>query len=277
MQKLPRLLLGPAFAAIAACCIPIAVPAGAQAAVTAGPCHVSLYGTVTSVSSDRFTLQTTARTVDVHARGAKITERGSSLRSGAFAGVYGCYGATENEFNASQVTVSASQAAYYGRGGADSDDTASGADIDACHVSIFGTIASLRGSNGFMLQTQRGSLGTVFVDHRDARLNSNGLSVRPGVFAGVYGCVERDGQILKANEVTVAPSAAAYTASNHTVSLTGTVDEVHSGWIGVQSRYTGHIHVYTSQTGIRTGERVQVRGPYDPMTGVVRAASVTAI
>lgn len=275
MQSFRRLLLASIAAALAAWCVPLAPPLAAQAAVNS-PCHVSLLGTVTAVrSADQFTIQTGSRVIDVHSRGARLNANGLALRPGVFAGVYGCYGSTEREFNASQVTLAASQAAYTDR---DSDrDTAGTADIGACHVSLFGTITSLRGQNGFVLQPQRGSMGSVLVDYRSARINANGLTIRPGVFAGLYGCVERDGQTFKPNEVTLATSAAAYGRANRTVTLSGTIDEVNRGWIGVRSRYTGHIHVYTAQTGFRTGERVEVRGAYDPMTGIVRNATVTAI
>lgn len=275
MQSFRRLLFAPLVAALAAWCVPLAPPLPAQAAAN-GPCHVSVLGTVTSVrSTEQFTIQTGSRSIDVHSRGSRVNARGLALRPGIFVGAYGCYGSNEHEFNASQITLAPSQAAYNDR---DSDrNTAGAADIDACHVSLFGTITSLRGQNGFMLQPQRGSTGTVLVDYRSARINANGLTIRPGVFAGLYGCVERDGQVFKPNEVTLATSAAAYTQANRTVTLAGTVDEVNRGWIGVRSRYTGHIHVYTSQTGFRMGERVEVRGAYDPMTGIVRNATVTAI
>jgi hypothetical protein len=151
------------------------------------------------------------------------------------------------------------------------------ADVDTCHVSLFGTVASLRGPNAFMLTPIRSSIGSVYVDHTSSRINANGLTIRPGVFTGLFGCVEQDGRVFKPNEVTLATSASAYSAASHEVTMVGTIDEVHSTWIGVRTRYNGHIHVYTSENGLRTGERVRVRGPYNPMTGVVNAASVAVI
>jgi hypothetical protein len=154
---------------------------------------------------------------------------------------------------------------------------AQAADIDACHVSFFGTISSLRGPKAFMITPLRSSFNTVYVDHTSARINRNGLTIRPGIFVGLYGCVEQDGRVFKPDEVTLAPSASAYSAVNHEVTLVGTIDEVHRGWVGVLTRYNGHIHVYTPESGLRIGERVRIRGPYNPMTGVVNAANVAVI
>jgi hypothetical protein len=151
------------------------------------------------------------------------------------------------------------------------------ADIDSCHVSLFGTINTTRGLKAFTITPLRGSTSSIYVDHTSARMNGNGLPIRPGMFVGLYGCVEQDGRIFKADEVTLARSASAYAAANHEVMLVGTIDEVHSGWIGVRTRYNGHIHVYTSENGLRLGDRVRIRGPYDPMTGTVNAANVAVI
>lgn len=288
MQSLRRLLIGSALAATAAWLVPFA-PASAQTAGSAmQTCHVSITGTVTAVyGSNEFSMHAVTSgvgNIHVHTSGARINANGLALRPGVFAGVYGCYGPGRRFMNASQVTLAASQSAYAsmnnGNVSADRDtdrDEVGSTDVDTCHVSLFGTIGQIRSSNAFMLNTLRSSMGTVYVDTRSARINANGLSIRPGVFAGLYGCVEQDGRVFKPNEVTLATSESTYASANHVVALTGTIDEVARGWIGVRTRYNGHIHVYTSQTGLRTGERVSVRGPFNPLTGVLNAASLAVI
>lgn len=277
MYSIRRLLAGSALAAAAAWCIPFS-PTIAIAAAQTPTCHVSLTGTITAVqSSTEFSMQARAGVGNIHVytSGARLITNGVALRPGTYAGVYGCYGSGRRSFNASQVTLSASQSAYNDR---DTDrDTVASTDVDSCHVSLFGTVSSVRGANAFMLQPLRSSLGAIYVDYRSARINSNGLSIRPGVFAGLYGCVEQDGHVFKPNEVTLAASESTYASANHVVTLTGVVDEVGRGWIGVRTRYDGHIHVNTSQTGLRTGETVSIRGPFDPLTGIVNAASVAVI
>jgi hypothetical protein len=284
MQSFRRLLLGGALA-MAASSLPFVMPASAKADNDTAPtCHVSLTGTVTAVQSAReFSLQAAnARVGNIHVytSGARVNSNGLTLRPGVYAGVYGCYGDDRRMFNASQVTLAASAAAYRDTASTDRDagrDNLASADIDNCHVSMFGTISSLRGPKAFVLTPVRSSLGSVYVDHTSARINANGLAVRPGVFAGLYGCVEQDGRVFKPDEVTLATSASAYAGTNREATLVGTIDEVHAGWIGVRTRYNGHIHVYTSQSGLRSGERVRIRGPYNPLTGVVNTASVAVI
>lgn len=278
MYSIRRLLLGSALAAAAAWLVPFSPAIGTAVAQTP-TCHVSLTGTVTAVmSSSEFSMHSTnsgVGNIHIYTNGARINTNGQSLRPGVYVGVYGCYGPGRRFLNASEVTLAASQSAYNDR---DTDrDTIASADVDSCHVSIFGTVSSVRGPNAFMLQPLRSSLGAIYVDYRSARINANGQSIRPGVFAGLYGCVEQDGRVFKPNEVTLAASESSYASANHVVTLTGTVDEVGRGWIGVRTRYEGHIHVYTSQTGIRTGQTVSIRGPFDPLTGVVNAASVAVI
>lgn len=251
-------------------------------------CRVSVTGTVTAVSgSNEFSMHAVTSgvgNIHVNTSGARINTNGLALRPGVFAGVYGCYGPGRRSINASQVTLAASQSAYASMnnasGAADRDtdrDAVGSADLDTCHVSLFGTISQVRSSNAFMLNPLRSSLGSVYVDTRSARINTNGLSVHPGVFAGLYGCVEQDGRVFKPNQITLATSESTYASANHVVALTGTIDEVGRGWVGVRTRYNGHIHVYTSQTGLRSGERVSVRGPFNPLTGVVNAASVAVL
>lgn len=281
MQSIRRLLSGSAIAAGLLGCLPFATAAPAQAATTPiQSCHVSITGTVTAVSGlNQFSMQAITRGVgNIHVKtaGARIVTNTLTLRPGVFAGVYGCYGPGRRFIDASQVTLAASQSAYSANRDIGRDALAT-ADLDTCHVSLFGTVSQVRGSNAFMLQALRSPLRNVYVDMRSARVHANGLSVRPGVFAGLYGCLERNGRVFKPNEVTLAMSESTYAGANHVVALAGTVDEVGRGWIGVRTRYNGHIQVYTSQSGLRPGERISARGPFNPLTGVLHAASIAVI
>jgi hypothetical protein len=285
MFSIRRLLFGASIAGLAALCVPFAAPAHTLTVAQMQTCHVSLTGTVTAVlSSNDFSMHANnagVGNIHIYTSGARVNTNGLSIRPGVYAGVYGCYGPNHRYLNASEVTLATSQAAYNARTtSSDNDndrDIAGSADVDTCHVSLFGTIGQVRGPNAFMLQTLRSPLGAVYVDYRSARMNANGLTIRPGIFTGLYGCVEQDGRVFKPNEVTLASSESAYSAANHVIALTGTIDEVGRGVIGVRTRYNGHIHVYTSQTGLRIGERVSVRGPFDPLTGVLNAASIAVL
>jgi hypothetical protein len=143
---------------------------------------------------------------------------------------------------------------------------------------LFGTVTQVW-NNGveFTLQTT-GRIGSVHVYDKGARMNANGLSIQNGVYTGVYGCFIKSQQAFHANEVSLAQNASAYSSLFHpAITVTGYVDEAGSGWIGVRTRYYGHVHVVTSQTNIRSGENVSIKGTYNAATRQIDANSVTVI
>jgi len=252
---------------------PVQAAANTTLVAQSGPCHVSLEGTVTGViSPTEFAIQAPhVGNIHVYDRGARINAHGLTIQRGTFAGVYGCFGQGQRFFNAEEVTLAPSQQVY-----ATYNRPTSAVQIGPCHESVFGTVTTVRGPNAFTigeLHTSR----TLYVDDRSALMHSNGQSVAPGTFAGLYGCFERNETVFKAEEVTLASSPQTYANMRQTVTLSGVVDEVKSGMIGVRTPHVGHIHVYTSQTGFRIGENVTARGSFDPLSGSLNATSVSVI
>lgn len=96
--------------------------------------------------------------------------------------------------------------------------------------SFFGTIQRVNGTT-ITVKTPNGHYADVRIIS-GARMNMNGNTLRPGTFAGLYGCVEPGG-IFRANEVTLSANDDTYHET-----LTGTVQRVESGRIIV--RETGN-------------------------------------
>jgi hypothetical protein len=92
--------------------------------------------------------------------------------------------------------------------------------------SYFGTIQRVQG-NTVTVQANNGHWGTVRINN-GAKMNANGYSLRPGAYAGFYGCVTPNG-VFHASEVTLARDQSLY---NETIS--GIVRRVESGRILVQ-------------------------------------------
>lgn len=141
-------------------------------------------------------------------------------------------------------------------------------------VSIFGTVTAVRGSM-ITLRT-RSSIGSIHVLMHRPQVNAHGLTLRPGVFAGVYGCLEQGGRTFDADEVTLAPSADAYASySRREVMLDGRITSVQNGRVLV-STIGGHgdVWVSTTQQGLRPGEHVHVTGSFDPHEGAFVASGI---
>jgi hypothetical protein len=285
MKSIRTLLLGAASLAMLGFAAPAAASAAAAVQVAqASTCHVSLTGTVTRViSPTQFSMHVNNQRVgSIHVidTNARVNTHGLRLAAGNYAGVYGCFTGGQRSFQASEVTLAGSASAYRSYATPDYASTAAtGAGVGPCHVSLFGTVTETM-PNGveFGMDTLRSPIGNIHVYDKDARVNSNGLSVRPGVFAGLYGCFIQNGRAFHAEEVTLATSAQAYSAYRRpTVAVTGTIDEVRNGWIGVSTRYYGHVHVYTTQSGLRTGERVSIQGTFNPAQSSIDANSVAII
>lgn len=276
MQSIAKLLL--TIVALMGLSVPSmgALPARAASPIAtqvaqAEPCHVSLLGPVTAViSPTEFAIEAPhVGNIHVYDHNARMNTHGLALRPGTFAGVYGCYGPGRRSFNAEEVTLASSQSAY-----ASYNQPPSNVQIGPCHESVFGTITSVRGPDAFTIQELHTSR-SLYVDHRDALTHANGVSLAPGAFVGLYGCFERAETVFKAEELTLASSAQAYANIHQPVTLSGVIDEVRNGMIGVRTPHVGHIHVLTSQTGFRAGESVTVHGTFDPVTGTLNASSVT--
>ncbi|MDQ6826831.1 MAG: hypothetical protein M3Z14_06495, partial [Candidatus Eremiobacteraeota bacterium] len=91
----------------------------------------------------------------------------------------------------------------------------------SARTSVYGTITSVEGStfslnatddlNGRYIRTTRAD-GNLLVRATRARINSDGLTVHPGVFAGIFGCFSGRNNFI-ASEVTLATSLRTYPRS----------------------------------------------------------------
>ncbi len=151
-------------------------------------------------------------------------------------------------------------------------------------TSVYGTVKSVEGRAfslnatddlyGRYIRTTRED-GTLLVRADDARINRGGLSIRPGIFTGVYGCfVGRND--FDASKITLATSLQTYPGrhgrltrdrddsgmSRHAQTVTGTVVSNGPGTRVVISTEDGRqIAVFTSELrGARVGDRVSATG-----------------
>ncbi len=146
--------------------------------------------------------------------------------------------------------------------------------------SIFGTVSGVR-SNELTLSSvpgEFGRMGYIHVISNGARVNANGLQLRRGVFAGVYGCLTPDRRQFNAEDVTLAPNEAAYESyPRRTVSLQGRVEAVRSGRFLMDSNGGhGDLWVYTNAP-VRTGQLVGVTGSFAPRNASFEASSISVL
>lgn len=87
--------------------------------------------------------------------------------------------------------------------------------------SFFGTIQRIQGRE-LTVRTPSGHSANVIMDS-GARINSNGSTLRPGMFVGAYGCVTPNG-IFHADQLTLSTHQ-----SNYNERLTGTVRRIEAG------------------------------------------------
>ncbi|HKU67811.1 MAG TPA: hypothetical protein VJP85_08545 [Candidatus Baltobacteraceae bacterium] len=99
--------------------------------------------------------------------------------------------------------------------------TASAATFCPTSESFFGTIQRVNGSM-LTVQTPSGHWADIRVES-GARVNANGMSLRPGTFVGAFGCVTPNG-VFNANEVTLSANRAAYNEQ-----LSGVVQRIQTG------------------------------------------------
>jgi hypothetical protein len=145
------------------------------------------------------------------------------------------------------------------------------------HTSIFGTVASV--GNETMTIRTTSHFGYIHVIMHRPLTNSHGLTLRPGVFVGVYGCLQNDARAFDSTELTLANSAQEYAAYDRTPrSIDGRITAVQNGRINVTNE-DGHgsMWIATSQGGLRPGDRVHVTGTYDPISGGFTATTVNVV
>ena len=143
--------------------------------------------------------------------------------------------------------------------------------------SIFGTITGVTPTSITILT--RSDDGHVPVRITGATIHSRGLALRPGVFAGAYGCMTSRERTFVAEEVTLAPSVSAYPFdTDRAVTIEGRIDAVRDGRVLIDSNQGhGNVWVYTNRDDLRTGELIRVRGTFTPQNREFEATSVTIL
>lgn len=99
--------------------------------------------------------------------------------------------------------------------------TASAAPYCPTSESFFGTIQRVNGSM-LTVQTPSGHWANVRVES-GARMNTNGMSLRPGLYVGAFGCVTPGG-VFNANEISLSANGTAYHEQ-----ISGVVQRTESG------------------------------------------------
>lgn len=131
-------------------------------------------------------------------------------------------------------------------------------------TSIFGTI---RDADPNMVTLETNSrMGSIHVFTHGARVYANGLTIRPGVFAGIYGCLAPADRSFKASEITLATSAETYPRMHLTTGdtwISGRIDVVAPGRVQIDSGGGhGETWVQTSQQGLYVGQLIQAFGRF---------------
>ncbi len=145
----------------------------------------------------------------------------------------------------------------------------------AARTSYFGQIINVHPSF-FTLRTNQ-SIGRVHVFARGARVNYGGLPLRPGVYAGVYGC--RAGNGLVAEQITLAQSPQAFPGMWYGTSndrqVIGRIDAVRGNRILIESN-NGHgaVWVITRQYGFGVGQVIVANGYFSPNDRAFVASNV---
>lgn len=131
--------------------------------------------------------------------------------------------------------------------------------------SIFGTVTAVR-SGVFTLHTNApvGDVN-VYMPDRDVR-TTGGVALRPGVYAGVWGCLPSGSHDFISEEVTISSSEATYPAqyrySNDDRFIEGRVDQIGPKGILVHGTARKDTWVVTNQTGFAVGQTVRARGRF---------------
>jgi len=152
-------------------------------------------------------------------------------------------------------------------------------DAGKCHVSVYGTIQNPHSSE-FTLHTLRQDYRYIHVFTSGAtRVNSNGLSLQEGRFAGVYGCYSADGRSFHAEEVTLSPNAQSYPGyQGQSVTLNATIVQIHpSERRMLLNTNVGYVWANYSPGRYFQGERVRVTGTFDAAHSTFNATSIVRV
>ncbi len=107
--------------------------------------------------------------------------------------------------------------------------------------------------------------------------NVGGIRLRPGVYAGVWGCLPPGSRDFISEEVTISSSAATYPAQYRYAAekiIYGRIDRVAQGRILVHATARRDTWVYTNESGFERGQTVEVAGHFDS-NGTFVASRVT--
>ncbi|HLI96670.1 MAG TPA: hypothetical protein VKT72_11370 [Candidatus Baltobacteraceae bacterium] len=130
---------------------------------------------------------------------------------------------------------------------------ASAAPLCPTGESFFGSIVRVSG-NMLTVRTASSHWADVRIES-DARINTNGTSMRPGMYVGAYGCVEPGG-VFSASEITLSTDQAAY--REH---LTGTVRRIETGKLLVAETGYGYGQWYVPDIDdFHVGQSVSATG-----------------
>lgn len=141
-------------------------------------------------------------------------------------------------------------------------------------TSYFGTVTTVHPSY-FTLRTDS-SIGSVHVYTHGAHINYNGQSLRPGVYAGVYGCDWESREGLIAEDITLNANRPAFTSNDRTVQ--GRVDQVQTGRVLIDSG-SGHgdTWIEANTSGLQNGQMIRATGYFTPGDRVFIANDVSVI
>lgn len=142
-------------------------------------------------------------------------------------------------------------------------------------TSIFGTVVDSH-PDEVTIHTIESAMGDIHVLTKGARVHANGLTPQPGVYVGVYGCLNPGDRSFRAQELTYSTNANSYNGYRRRASVvTGRVDTVQTGRVLVDSN-NGHgdLWVYTTRTDLRNGELVRATGTFDPRNSAFVASTV---
>ena len=144
--------------------------------------------------------------------------------------------------------------------------------------SIFGTVEGNVSGNRLTLRTETDD-GNIPVRFRGATIHANGLQLRTGVFAGVFGCLNPGDRSFRAEEITLATSETTYPYDrDQVVTLQGRIDAVRDGRVLIDSNHGhGNLWVQTNRDDLRTGQLIRVRGTFTQGNRSFNASSVTII
>ncbi len=131
-------------------------------------------------------------------------------------------------------------------------------------TSLFGAVREVHGKT--LLVKTIGARGFETIRTDDATIHYDGLTLRPGIFVGAYGCFTPDFRRFDASEVTLSTDAAGYPSKHHTETLMGVVRSIGTGTILVDTGLPhGHVTIRTSSTDrIKVGDRIQATGSFRP-------------